>query len=210
MRWRYTIALFALVVATSVRAQQAPTRASRSDGSIVILFPNGTWRPDSTVASSVAAGAGKEYTTPVSDSSVLEIGHGVRLRYDPAKWQTVPSTIAGRQQLRNVSGDGYAMTIFERIAVPMSTLRKIVLTNARNAAPDAAITFDEMRKVNGVSVEAMQISGTTQGIPFRYFGYYFAGKSGTIQILTYTGASLFAEYKPDFEELLNGLQIDEQ
>jgi hypothetical protein len=30
-----------------------------------------------------------------------------------------------------------------------------------------------------------------------------------VQIITYTGDSLFADYKADFEELLNGLQIDQ-
>ena len=199
-----------VVAASNVRAQQAPSRAVRADGSAVILYPNGTWRPDSSSSAVASPANGKEYTAPASDSSVLDLGHGVKLRYNPAKWTATTTTIPGRQQLRHLSGDGYAMTISERIAVPMASLKKIVLTNARNAAPDAAITFDETRKVNGATVEAMQITGTTQGIPFRYYGYYFSGTSGTVQIICYTGESLFPDYKADFEELLNGLQAGEK
>ena len=211
MRLRAIALVLALRATSRAHAQQASSRAVRADGSAVILYPNGTWRPD-TAANTVAATANaKEYTTPASDSSVLDLGHGVKLRYNPAKWQQgATTTIPGRQQLRHLSGDGYAMTISERIAVPMASLKKIVLTNARNAAPDAAITFDETRKVNGATVEAMQITGTTQGIPFRYYGYYFSGTAGTVQIICYTGESLFPDYKADFEELLNGLQASEK
>lgn len=212
MRCRAIVFVLVLCATSRAQAQQASSRAVRADGSAVILYPNGTWRPDST-ASAVAPAANasaKEYTTPASDSSVLDLGHGVKLRYNPAKWTATTTTIPGRQQLRHLSGDGYAMTISERIAVPMASLKKIVLTNARNAAPDAAITFDETRKVNGATVEAMQITGTTQGIPFRYYGYYFSGTAGTVQIICYTGESLFPDYKADFEELLNGLQASEK
>jgi len=209
MRPRDSLVFLALVIAPIAHAQQAPSRATRADGSAVILFPNGTWRPDSTAVATAATGSAREYSAPASDSSVFDLGRGVKLRYNPVKWQAVPSTVQGRGQLRHTSGDGYVMTISERIAVPMATLKKVVLTNARNAAPDAAIVFDEPRKVNGANVEAMQMTGTAQGIPFRYYGYYFTGKIGTVQIITYTGESLFGEYKADFEELLNGLTIDE-
>lgn len=208
MRRRAIVLVLVLCATSRAHAQQASSRAVRADGSAVILYPNGTWRPD-TAPSTVAATANvKEYTMPAADSSALDLGHGVKLHYNPAKWQQgAPSTIPGRQQLRHLSGDGYAMTISERIAVPMASLKKIVLTNARNAAPDAAITFDETRRVNGATVEAMQLTGTTQGIPFRYYGYYFSGTTGTVQIICYTGESLFPDYKVDFEELLNGLQV---
>jgi hypothetical protein len=53
----------------------------------------------------------------------------------------------------------------------------------------------------------MQITGTAQGIPFHYYGYYYTGKLGSVQVITYTGESLFEEYKPEFDELLNGLEL---
>ena len=96
------------------------------------------------------------------------------------------------------------MVLSERLQLSPETLKGVVLNNARQAAPDAKIDFEERRVVNGRQILCLQIAGTTQGIPFRYFGYYYAGSEGTVQVLTYTGENLFEEYKGDFEELLNG------
>ena len=80
---------------------------------------------------------------------------------------------------------------------------------ARNAAPDAQIVSQETRRVNGRDVMVLQIRGTLQAIRFVYLGYYYAGPEGTIQLLTYTAANLFDEYKPQFEQLLDGLTINQ-
>jgi len=52
-----------------------------------------------------------------------------------------------------------------------------------------------------------KIEGTIQSIPFKYYGYYWSGKSGTVQFLTYTAQNLFDEALPDFSELLNGFVV---
>jgi hypothetical protein len=50
----------------------------------------------------------------------------------------------------------------------------------------------------------MQMVGTIQGMRFTYYGYYFSNSNGTIQLLTYTGESLFDYYIEDIELFLNG------
>lgn len=206
MRPCFRLVLMLLASAPALHAQAA-VRATRSDGGRVLLFSDGTWRPDT--ARSSLTGEGGSFTRPAADSATLDLGHGAVLHYDPAKWQLGQASSPGRHQLEHVSGDGYAMSISERITMPLSSLKAIVLKNAQAAAPDAEITMDQARVVNGVPVTAMQLTGTAHGIPFRYFGYYYAGKAGTLQLITFTGASLFSEYEADFEELLNGLQISE-
>jgi hypothetical protein len=134
----------------------------------------------------------------------MDVIKGSTLAYDPAKWTLLPSDKPGRRQLTHREGDGYALIFAERLQMPMAALKNIVLQNARTAAPDAKVVREEQRTVNGVTVTCLEMTGTTQGIPFRYFGYYYAGKSGTIQVITYTGDSLFPEYRADFEDLLNG------
>jgi hypothetical protein len=190
-----------MVAVSSLAAQQA-TRATRQDGSVVLLFANGTWKPDTVVTASRASGG--SYRKPGTATSSVDLLKGAALAYDPAKWTLLPSDKPGRRQLNHREGDGYAMVIAERLQMPMATLKNIVLQNARTAAPDSKIIREEQRTVNGVPVTCMELTGTTQGIPFRYFGYYYAGKSGTIQVITYTGDTLFPEYRTDFEELLNG------
>jgi hypothetical protein len=137
----------------------------------------------------------------------LNILKGAVLAYDPVKWTLAKGDKAGRHQLNHREGDGYALIIAERLEIPMASLKNIVLENARTAAPDARIVRQEQRRVNGADITCMEIAGTTQGIKFRYFGYYYAGKAGTIQVITYTGENLFPEYRSDFEELLNGFMV---
>jgi hypothetical protein len=201
-----SLALFAPVV---VRAQGAPSRATRADGSIVVLYPDGTWRPESAAAAIRVAAGVASYATPAAATDQLDLGRGVTLHFNPAKWQRASSTVPGRQQLRHVDGDGYAMMISERLQVPATALRNIVLTNAKTAAPDLQVTMDEQRRVNGVQMEALQFTGTAQGIPFHWYGYYFSGKAGAIQVITFSGESLFDGFKADFQDLLNGFQVDQ-
>ena len=97
------------------------------------------------------------------------------------------------------------MAITEQITVPMSSLKNIALINGRNAAPDIKVTKEEYRSVNGQQVLMLQLTGTIQGIKFVYFGYYFSGENGTVQLLSYTSQSLFNKYEADMEKFLNGL-----
>jgi hypothetical protein len=107
----------------------------------------------------------------------------------------------------HVKGDGYAMIISERISVPMESLKNIALSNAKDVAPDIHVVLEEKRIVNGKNIICLQMEGTTQGVAFTYYGYYYGGPEGTLQVVTYTGSNLFAEYKPDFDDFLNGTQI---
>jgi len=99
------------------------------------------------------------------------------------------------------------MLIVEEVPVPIATLKAAALSNAKSAASDARITYEGNTNIDGKEVLVMKIDGTIQEIPFRYFGYYYGGKSGTIQVLTYTGLSLFEKYEEDLSEFLKGLVI---
>ncbi len=130
--------------------------------------------------------------------------------YDSQKWKEAKSSEPGRATLGHVAGDGYAMVIAEAIQVPLDSLPELAVSNAQDSAPGTKITFREKRSVNGVELWCLRLEGTTkEGIAFTYYGYYYGGKAGTIQLITYTGTSLFAEYEKDFTELLNALHIKE-
>jgi hypothetical protein len=199
--------LAALVLVATIplaAAAQAPKRATLGDGTIVLLYADGTWKQDAATTDRKAGSGG--YTKPGSATESVSVLKNGSLSYDPAKWRQNKSEQPGRQTLTHVSGDGYAMVISERLQLTRDALKGIVLNNARQAAPDAKIVFEESRVVNGGEITCLEIVGSTQGIEFHYFGYYYAGKAGTVQVLTYTGENLFDEYKADFEELLNGFE----
>jgi TonB family protein len=148
--------------------------------------------------------------TSVAPPGVLSFNAGkMGLKYDPQKWKQTHSNETNRFTFEHSSGGAYAMIIAERIEVPVDTLANIALTNAQSLDPNAKIVFREKRKVNGVEVWLLKIEAESSGIPFAYCGYYFGGKSGTVQVITYTGKNLLGEYEKDFMEFLNGLQISD-
>ena len=94
-------------------------------------------------------------------------------------------------------------------ALPLSprTPREIALENAKAAAPDVKVLFEETRNINKKDVLCMKFNGTVRGIPLTYYGYYYGGKQGAIQLLSFTGTDLFEKYEKDMTDLLNGLEI---
>jgi hypothetical protein len=49
------------------------------------------------------------------------------------------------------------------------------------------------------------MSGTVQGIKFRYMGYYFSNEKGTTQLLSYTTDAMYKDASKELETFLNGL-----
>ena len=97
------------------------------------------------------------------------------------------------------------MIITERTEIPLLNLKEIALENARSVAPDVKVDKEEFRNVNGQKVLMMELSGTTQGIKFKYYAYYYSSKKGVVQLVTYSSLNLFEDYKKEMELMLNGL-----
>ena len=129
--------------------------------------------------------------------------------FDPAKWTQAKSDDPNKASFDFREGDIYGLLIAERMVVPIAKLRDIAFKNARSAAPDISVVKEENRTVNGIEMLCMQMDGTIEGIKFTYYGYYYAGKSGSIQLLTYTSQNLFQESQPEMTEFLNGLEVKE-
>ncbi len=198
MKLRAAWTLMTCLLAISAHSQEAATTAS---GKRITVFPNGTWKALSESSPSSAS-------RPAAASAKLEVNRGrSALYYDPGKWRVQNEEQSGRSKLEHVAGDGYAMVLAERLGMSIDVLKNIALQNAKAAAPDAKIVAEEPRKVNGADLLMLQIEGTVSGIPFTYLGYYYSGEHGSIQVLTYTGQNLFAEFRGDFEELLNGFVV---
>ena len=195
----------ALVLLVALSAPtQAQVRATTSDGRVVVLYSDGTWKPDqlSAVAKPLVS------TRPAKATEKLDILRGkATVYYDPAAWQITKSDDPNRITLAHANGDGYAMLIAERLEMSMDALRRMALKNAQAAAPNASIIGERNRLVNGKNVLELEIRGTLDGVDFAYLGYYYSSTAGTIQFITYTSSNLIAEYRPTFQELLNGLVV---
>jgi hypothetical protein len=202
-RWLAVVLLACCAYAAAPAA--AEIEATTADGRKVILRDDGTWSDPSAVSP-----ARNLASKPAGATQMLQSKKGfMELWYDPSKWtqRTKFSNESAEFALEHTSGDAYAMVIVERISMPLSTLRKVALDNAKATAEDARISLEEERTINGVRITAMQIDGTFSGIPFRYYGYYWTGNAGTLQVVTFTSQNLFGEVAEDFTGLLNGVVI---
>jgi hypothetical protein len=199
-----------LTFVTIAISSSAQKKAVTESGDEVLLFDDGTWKPanDTTDDNKEISINPKSFTkssnaTFLLKSSKLNIG----VWMDSKKW--IPKKATNNQEaeyeLQLKGKDLYGMMICEKIEVPLKTLKALALSNARNAAPDIKIIKEEYRTVNGNKVMMMQMNGTTQGIKFSYYGYYFSNSKGTLQFITYTAQNLLSTYINDIEELLNGL-----
>ncbi|HET8648134.1 MAG TPA: hypothetical protein VFO85_21740 [Vicinamibacteria bacterium] len=201
---RTLAAILVLATAGPAPAGQTPARATTEDGRKVLLYPDGKWKYEPLPKATPGPRKVHARVSAATEKVDLLRG-GMTLFIDPGKWKLTPSEDPTKMSFRHASGEAYGMVVAERLAIPLPRLKEIAISNARDAAPDVRVTFEEPRRVNEVDVLAMQMEGTIQGIPFTYYGYYFSGPQGSLQLLTYTGSNLFAEYKPEFEDFLNGL-----
>lgn len=195
-----------IVLVAALSPALAQEKAVTESGKKVIIYPDGTWKPDRPSADAKTRGTARLR----AKNATAKMGFNrdrFTVYYDPAKWKSTPSDESGKVQLKHVNGDGMAMVIAERLQMSLDTLKNLALNNAKSAAPDVEIIFQETRRVNGTDVLVLQMKGTIQGIAFYYYGYYYAGSGGVIQVITYTGQNLFDEYKKDFDEFLDGLTV---
>ena len=188
-------------------------KATTEDGRAVLLNPNGSWRYSEDSEASAREGVDfPQFFKPKSATALLK-GKRVKygLWYDRSKWlpdQDIDNASA-EYELTHVEGDRYVVIIPERLQIPLETLKIAAIANAKKAAPDTRIPFEEKRIVNGKEILCLRMDATIQGIPVSYINYYYSGKAGAVQLMTYTGQNLIEEYQSDMMDLLNGLEIYE-
>lgn len=199
-------------LAFCLQLSNAQINAVTSNGDEVILYYNGTWRytKDSLVVDSEI----KTNETPFEKDKKLtflvksnKVNVGVWI--NPKEWtfNKGPEGEAAEYNFSKKAGDLYAILITEKLEMPLETLKNIAIHNARSAAPDIRVTKEEYRTVNGQKLLLMQMSGTIQGMRFIYYSYYFSSPNGTIQLIAYTGESLFKSSLNDIEQFLNGFVV---
>ena len=189
----------------------AGKRAVTDEGDIVILNNNGTWEYES-IDKTKSTEIRENKSTFKKNSTLTFLIKSVRnnsaIWINPQKWTFKKSNNAdeaSEYEFERKNMDLYAISITERITVDLENLTQIAFQNAKTAAPDVKIIKREYRIVNGIKVMYMEMDGTIQGIKFSYFGYYYSDKSGSIQLLAYTGSNLAEKYKIEIENFLNGL-----
>jgi hypothetical protein len=145
--------------------------------------------------------------TAQSASGLVKIQRNISLKYDPGQWKERSSESQGKFALSHSSGDGHALIIAEDTNVPLDVIVDIALANAQSADPSAKVVFRDKRRLNGVPVYFLKIEAEVDTVPLVYWGYFYAGETGTVQVVTYAPKTRWREHEKDFMEFLNGLAI---
>lgn len=202
------VLIFVLILFADLSFSQ-DIRATTEDGRVVTLKKDGTWQ-FSKKSSSSATNTRGTYQKPESAIAVYKAKGGkISIWFDPSKWSQKKSDNSSKPTFEHKDGDVNVMIIAERFSMEIDALKEMAITNAREVAPDTKVTYEEKRLVNGKNMLCMKMEGTIQTIHFIYYGYYYTGKEGTVQLLAYTSQNLFPEYESDMTEFLNGLVIND-
>jgi|GEM_PF-2873462 len=131
------------------------------------------------------------------------------LHLKPGVWNKAdkPTNPLAEVMFVHKSNNIYAMIISERVAAPLEVLRKAAFDNMRSVDKNVHIVEEEARIVGGVDVLCVTSKLTSQGIPLVFHNYYYAGKAGMIQIITWTSENLYEESKAEMDNFLDSFVL---
>ena len=191
----------------------AQKTAITDTGQEVTLYKNGTWEyvnlQDSSIFkldTNLVHFQKESKATFLLKSKVNDCG----IFLNPKKWKFKNSTIneAAEYGIWSIDGSIQALILNEVIEIPLATLSKLALKNARRATEGSIIVENqEFRVVNEVSVLCTKMIGYVNGVKYNYIGYYFSNQNGSTQIVCYTSQKMFPEKEIEMESLLNGFVV---
>ena len=196
-----------LIFVTSVSNSQI--KAVTENGDEVVLYDDKSWKfineninNEFDSSKNYPVFYHDENSTFLLKSNINDVG----VMIDPKKWSFNKSSTDDSEfefELKNESLFG--LMINEKIEMPLETLKESAFYNFDFAANNANILEEEYRYINDLLVLKLHMQGTIDGFSVYYYGYYFSGKEGTTQFVTYSTSNLFELYKNEAEQLLNGL-----
>jgi len=149
----------------------------------------------------------RPYTKSLSATTRIETSvDEFVLWVDKTKWIQYKTGTDGVLEFSNLKSGNIGIKVIPE-SVSVANLRDAVLTNFKNTAPNAKITVEQQRIVNGRQILALQIVATIGGLPVKYLVYCHTGSSGTIQVVGWMVGSAIRDNSEDITEFLNGLEI---
>jgi hypothetical protein len=181
-----------------------PIDAKTLDGSSVILYEDGTWRPK----------------TLQLDHSIIRKGqfanelHKSKLGFyefwvDRKAWQAEDASGAFEFNFAHADGEGWCGIIPERIQLTKEALRSAVLNNAKSSDPNASLAQSSNAFVNGLSGEVLEVSANMEGMYISYYMFLWSGSKGTVQIICWSGSTVIDEYRPVFNDFFGGFLLSQ-
>lgn len=203
---KYILVILGLLSSFTSSSQ---TNAITEEGIEVILFDDNSWtfknknsNENKEIRTNKSSYKYGKSSTFLVKSSSIPIG----IYINPTKWSFQKEGDSDTEYTFTLKGeDLYGQIINEKIEIPLENMKSIALDNFKSAAPDAKIINQEYRYVNNLKILMLHMEGTSQGVSFFFYGYYFSNENGTTQLVTYSSKPLFDTYYNDIQEFLNGI-----
>ena len=137
------------------------------------------------------------------------VGFGILI--DENKWKEGKTTDSGKIGFTLISNKYIVATIISDNNVRTQSMLKERVLNGipRDAGTDLNIVMEENRSINGIKVLCMQTDFVSEGSTLTSWGYYYAGRLGTLLVSVYVPSESLKEYKQDILDFLNGIIIFE-
>jgi hypothetical protein len=207
---RFLLPALAAALLAPVALEAGEIRAQTNDGKVVLLRDDGTWIYEPEPKKDAPQNGVEKFEKDPKSVAAYKGKRGKFTLYlIPGRWtqKETPSSPDAEVQFAHKDGDVFGMVIAERLEMPVETLKQVAVGRVQKLDKDFKIVEEGKRIVNGRQVLFVIMDANIKGIPLTYFVYYLAGPEGSIQVFTFTGRSLFKEYRQDMQAFLNGFQL---
>lgn len=176
-------------------------------GKTLVLHDDMTW--EYAPESGTTSGERITLTTKASQTAtVTNPTNKYTIHFDPTVWNpTEPSSKSAEFGFANKAKTGYGMSIYDGLSIPLPTMESVLIKNANKIDPNARILKTEPCTVNGREGELVTYTATGSGIAFTLLTFIATGDPGTIQYTFYTTSSTFEQLRPQFLDMISGLEF---
>ncbi|MEZ5364685.1 MAG: hypothetical protein R2748_20695 [Bryobacterales bacterium] len=127
---------------------------------------------------------------------------------NPLEWTWVNSGRDDTEIYFHHEGSAQARMISKAEGKPPKEQLEETLERLRKIDPEARVSFEEDRKLNGAPMLCVQIVvGEKDDKPVVYYGYLYGDDTRTVQLFTIAAQAYLPALYVDLTSLLNGLQI---
>lgn len=176
-------------------------------GKMIILHDDFTWEfaPNGAVEEGLI-----ELQTSSDQTGLLKSRSGkYTVKYDPSQWISKKSSNAAAEfEFSNAAGTGFIMVVYDGLQIPLESLKAVMIQNASNLDPNAAMIAQRPAVVNGVEGEIVTYTATANNLTFIFYSFISTSGNGTIQFTCFTLDSAFEGLVDEFHKAMAGLVLE--
>ena len=197
--------MLALAAASTASFGAEDMRAVTEDGRKVLLAPDGKWRFDLKARVASTGSSATDSTSPYQ-TAVKRFS----LAFNQDDWTLLPKRegdAVNKRTFQHKRFPIFGMVISDEMPATTDAMKNAILYNASSAGATTTTLLDQTKKLGDRQIGELRMTALMKGIEFVFSTYYYADEDGNIQVMCYTGQSLFHKYQGECEKFLSGLAL---